>query len=138
MPKPVAKKKKGNKTPEERYAREIEKAWQNYKAQVDERFEWAERVFKRNDQKTDQAIEDMMEVMTRMSQVPHPPRVVIRVPFKNGKGVHEFPRDVPPGVHEKTLYYCCAAICVALYEWGIRLANFKPPKKLRSAPGRES
>jgi hypothetical protein len=101
---------------------EAERKFADYVDEMEKRGRWASKIFRAQDEKTQNAIQDMIDVISSMAD----PKRTATVKLDNGDSIL---LDVPDEVFENGWLWVAVRLCVAAHEWDIRVANFKPIRK---------
>jgi hypothetical protein len=87
-----------------------------------ERAIWARRILKAQDQKTRDAVDEMIEAMSAMAG----DTSIAKVKYDNGGYVT---LKVDPQIYEDAWVWIAVRLLAVAHEWDIQVANFKPVRK---------
>lgn len=118
--------KKGNA--KSRAQREAEKKLDEYAVAMQERGDWARKIYNAQDTPTRLAIDEMIEVISSMADRSGEARVKL----DSGEVVQI---KAPMKIFENGWLWVAIRLCVAAYDWDIQVAKFHPVRKISKKAG---
>jgi len=101
--------------------REIKKGMAALDEKIDDRYEFAQRVIEAQSPQVQQAIDDLVEEMSKMAD--NPP-----VFYYRGVKVHAADPEVAERMRTKNFYWLAVRMFVACAQWDMRIGDFKAPE----------
>lgn len=106
--------------------RQAERRLAAYAAEMKSRGDWARKILRAQDQNTQNAVQDMIDAISKMADEDREARVTLN----NGEVVTLRADDE---IFEDGWLWVALRLCNVAYEWDIRVANFKPVRKIKKA-----